>query len=140
MLSGRVQGFSVSCVPSSCSYKSGRYILCKLGDALPPRGAVSKRTSLGWPYDSSRYIQPRSLCQRRLNAVVFSLVRSRSSPEKGKKVVRLKSPLPLKGSSRRRAYARSTVRPCSETSDVERSRAWGSFRKAQKTIGYRGVP
>lgn len=47
----------------------------------------------------------------------------------------MKPPLPLEGSSRRRAYARSTVWSRSEKSDMERIRTWGSVRRAQRASG-----
>ena len=50
----------------------------------------------------------------------------------------MKPPLPLEGSSRRRAYARSTVWSRSEKSDMERIRTWGSVRRAQRASGDSG--
>ena len=47
-------------------------------------------------------------------------------------------PFPLKGFSRRRGYARSTVTSLSEQSVMERSRAWGNIRRIQRASGERG--
>jgi len=65
----------------------------------------------------------------------FPFMQSRSSPERGEKVAHLKPSLPLEGSLRRRAYSRSTTWSRSERSDAERSRAWGTVRRAQRASG-----
>lgn len=53
----------------------------------------------------------------------------------GKKGAHLKSPLPLEGSLRRRAYARSSVWSRSKKWDAERSKPWGSVRRANGQWG-----